>query len=496
MNISTSQRTEKSLYQDHNEYFTIDSSSVSPSEISFGAISSAPSVPLVNRHSGQGSPLFVTTEMRSVGQASLSINSGFMKSNQNSDLHNTSPLFLPSRFKPLAPLLPKASGTTQMVSSENHASRNSLGTDKYIKFDNNNLNEQIRSSNHVSSRQRRISSLEPSSLDRAAFKMTLKEVVATIIPTLHQGSQYSKSFSLMHQPLAHRRSSLILPKPSSDVPHLHEKSQVFAELHNICSEPDNLIPKIPVGSPIMPNSLYAVTPSMIETTWEPMDTSIVPSNVPLSYEHLKSGYDPLLVLHYLATAEDHSRYNFSLINSSEIANHLERRPAFDPLADATSIPSPHEFANLEVEFFNAAKRKRTPLEEFSKRQHPHPLSPVHSQPPTPKRKPVLPKTSIADVAFPPSPKSPSTPRIPYKGRFGSNPACGSCHTSKTPYWRDSWSPAFILCNACGLRYSKFKRYCKDCNYVPRKEDKGAKCCMQCQGSWNFVHSSVGSVAVC
>jgi len=77
----------------------------------------------------------------------------------------------------------------------------------------------------------------------------------------------------------------------------------------------------------------------------------------------------------------------------------------------------------------------------------------------------------------------SSPRSPYKGRHGPHPRCASCHTDKTPYWRDSWNQGFILCNACGLRYSKFKRRCRECNYVPRKEDKNERLCPQCNGQW-------------
>lgn len=83
-----------------------------------------------------------------------------------------------------------------------------------------------------------------------------------------------------------------------------------------------------------------------------------------------------------------------------------------------------------------------------------------------------------------SSSSASSPRSPYKGRHGDHPICASCHTDKTPYWRDSWNQGFILCNACGLRYSKFKRKCSLCNYVPRKEDKHLRICPQCNGSWD------------
>lgn len=62
--------------------------------------------------------------------------------------------------------------------------------------------------------------------------------------------------------------------------------------------------------------------------------------------------------------------------------------------------------------------------------------------------------------------------------------CISCGASKTPYWREAWNPYVLLCNACGLRYSKFKRHCLVCSYVPRKEDKGRRRCSQCGGAWS------------
>ena len=62
--------------------------------------------------------------------------------------------------------------------------------------------------------------------------------------------------------------------------------------------------------------------------------------------------------------------------------------------------------------------------------------------------------------------------------------CISCGTTKTPYWREAWSSSVLLCNACGLRYSKFRRRCLDCSYVPRKEDKGSKSCTKCGGPWS------------
>ena len=61
--------------------------------------------------------------------------------------------------------------------------------------------------------------------------------------------------------------------------------------------------------------------------------------------------------------------------------------------------------------------------------------------------------------------------------------CASCGATKTPYWRDAWGENISLCNACGLRYAKFKKRCSSCHYVPRKEDKNGRCCSQCRGNW-------------
>lgn len=62
--------------------------------------------------------------------------------------------------------------------------------------------------------------------------------------------------------------------------------------------------------------------------------------------------------------------------------------------------------------------------------------------------------------------------------------CLSCGTSKTPYWRESWTANNFLCNACGLRFSKFKKKCSKCLYIPRKEDKTSQKCPLCRGLWS------------
>jgi hypothetical protein len=62
-------------------------------------------------------------------------------------------------------------------------------------------------------------------------------------------------------------------------------------------------------------------------------------------------------------------------------------------------------------------------------------------------------------------------------------SCTSCGASKTPYWRDGWGSEVVLCNACGLRYQKFKKFCLSCKYIPRKEEQQSDQCSQCCHSW-------------
>eukprot|EP00794_Sanderia_malayensis_P000491 gene491-1136_t len=56
--------------------------------------------------------------------------------------------------------------------------------------------------------------------------------------------------------------------------------------------------------------------------------------------------------------------------------------------------------------------------------------------------------------------------------------CASCGTSKTPLWRDA-EDGTHLCNACGIRWKKYKIRCVRCWYIPRKEEKMMKQCPSC-----------------
>ncbi|TNN83628.1 GATA-type zinc finger protein 1 [Liparis tanakae] len=60
--------------------------------------------------------------------------------------------------------------------------------------------------------------------------------------------------------------------------------------------------------------------------------------------------------------------------------------------------------------------------------------------------------------------------------------CASCCTRKTPMWRDA-EDGTPLCNACGIRYKKYRVRCVKCWHIPRKEGNSNSCCIKCG---NFV----------
>ncbi|XP_057700095.1 GATA-type zinc finger protein 1 [Corythoichthys intestinalis] len=56
--------------------------------------------------------------------------------------------------------------------------------------------------------------------------------------------------------------------------------------------------------------------------------------------------------------------------------------------------------------------------------------------------------------------------------------CASCCTRKTPMWRDA-EDGTPLCNACGIRYKKYRVRCTNCWNIPRKEYNSTSFCLKC-----------------
>uniref|UniRef100_A0A3B4A3B4 GATA-type domain-containing protein n=1 Tax=Periophthalmus magnuspinnatus TaxID=409849 RepID=A0A3B4A3B4_9GOBI len=56
--------------------------------------------------------------------------------------------------------------------------------------------------------------------------------------------------------------------------------------------------------------------------------------------------------------------------------------------------------------------------------------------------------------------------------------CASCCTKKTPMWRDA-EDGTPLCNACGIRYKKYRVRCINCWNIPKKDGNSVSRCSRC-----------------
>ncbi|XP_006813549.1 uncharacterized protein LOC102807996 [Saccoglossus kowalevskii] len=56
--------------------------------------------------------------------------------------------------------------------------------------------------------------------------------------------------------------------------------------------------------------------------------------------------------------------------------------------------------------------------------------------------------------------------------------CASCSTRSTPLWRDA-EDGTPLCNACGIRYKKYRVRCSYCWHIPKKDGKSYPNCARC-----------------
>ncbi|XP_060615763.2 GATA-type zinc finger protein 1 [Anolis sagrei] len=66
-----------------------------------------------------------------------------------------------------------------------------------------------------------------------------------------------------------------------------------------------------------------------------------------------------------------------------------------------------------------------------------------------------------------------------------NKRCASCKTRKTPLWRDA-EDGTPLCNACGIRYKKYRIRCLKCWNIPKHGGKPNSHCSSCGGRLHVV----------
>ena len=90
--------------------------------------------------------------------------------------------------------------------------------------------------------------------------------------------------------------------------------------------------------------------------------------------------------------------------------------------------------------------------------------------------------SMSPISVPSSEASsktfePSTASI--QGVAAKRRRCESCGTRKTPYWRDGWESGILLCNACGIRFHKYRTLCVNCRCVAKKDERGQLHCPKC-----------------
>ncbi|KAG8197006.1 hypothetical protein JTE90_004279 [Oedothorax gibbosus] len=63
--------------------------------------------------------------------------------------------------------------------------------------------------------------------------------------------------------------------------------------------------------------------------------------------------------------------------------------------------------------------------------------------------------------------------------------CASCSVKKTPLWRDA-EDGTPLCNACGIRYKKYKLRCGTCWHIPKK-DEFRPTCQYCGSFYEYIY---------
>ncbi|XP_022105469.1 GATA-type zinc finger protein 1-like [Acanthaster planci] len=76
--------------------------------------------------------------------------------------------------------------------------------------------------------------------------------------------------------------------------------------------------------------------------------------------------------------------------------------------------------------------------------------------------------------------------VPCAGIAHGGKQCASCLTRHTPLWRDA-EDGTPLCNACGIRYKKYRIRCTACWNIPKKDGKSScRVCSRCGNTLRFT----------
>ncbi|EGD82068.1 hypothetical protein PTSG_02749 [Salpingoeca rosetta] len=78
-----------------------------------------------------------------------------------------------------------------------------------------------------------------------------------------------------------------------------------------------------------------------------------------------------------------------------------------------------------------------------------------------------------------------TPSYPAGSRTNPNKRCKCCGCNTTPLWRD-FGPNLPLCNACGIRFKKYGCVCRECIYVPCKQESSLSYCKRCKAKRSYL----------
>ena len=221
---------------------------------------------------------------------------------------------------------------------------------------------------------------------------------------------------------------------------LPESPPVSPEDHSLSSEKPPVIPR----TPRKPKHPRQSTPRDAETNSAILRFQLVTNEWPILNIRTttRSGRRSVLKARRRLWDREHEPLEFvELATTKPRENAYEERRRGDLYADNTDADD-----ELEMD-----------------RGSPGPISYVLSPPYSPQGFKTEPVAAAATV---------NRERPPTKVK-----TCASCKTKKTPLWRDS-EDGTPHCNACGIRFKKYRIRCSQCSYIPRKDEKiGNICCL-------------------